>query len=133
MCTPPIRSAWRTDCSIARAVLSISTTIPFLRPVDGAIPTPRMSIRSPSVDSPTMVQTFVVPMSRPTMISLLVTNEPSLQELPADHGQIEKDPSAQGYDRSQVQIRNTDLVTHERQRHCQDHVDDEAGQEDVVL
>src|SRR5713101_3203990 len=110
MWTPPIRSAWRTDCSMARVVLSMSMTIPFLRPVDGAIPTPRTSIRPASASSPTMVQTFVVPMSRPTMISLLVTNEPSLQKLPANDRQVEEDPPAQSDHGGEVQVLHADLI-----------------------
>src|SRR5690349_4642223 len=107
---------------MARAVLSRSMTTPFLRPVDGAIPTPRTSIRSPSASSPTMVQTFVVPISRPTMISLLVTNEPSLEELPADDGEIEENPPTQGDDSRQVQVLHPNLVAQERQRYRQEHV-----------
>src|SRR5260370_29755144 len=110
MWTPPIRSAWRTDCSMARAVLSISMTTPFLRPVDGANPTPRMSIRPSSASSPTMVQTFVVPMSRPTMISLLITNEPSLQKLPPNDGQGEEDPPAQSDDGREIKVLDADLI-----------------------
>src|SRR5438067_13302894 len=117
---------------MARAVLSMSTTIPFLRPVEGAIPTPRTSTRSPSASSPTMVQTLVVPMSRPAMISLLVTNEPSLQKLPADGGQVEEDAPAQSDDGGEVEILDADLITQERQRNRQHHVDNETGEEDVV-
>src|SRR5438067_2899611 len=118
---------------MARAVLSMSTTIPFLRPVEGAIPTPRTSTRSPSASSPTMVQTFVVPMSRPTMISLLVTNEPSLQKLPADHREVQEDAPAQGDNGSQVEVLHADLIAEERQGDREDHVHDEPGQKDVVL
>src|SRR5260370_18132921 len=110
MWTAAMRSAWRPDCSMARAVLSMSMTIPFLRPVDGAIPTPRTSIPPSSASSPTMLQTFVVPMSRPTIISLLVTTEPSLQKLPPADGQIEEDPPHLGHDGRQQEAIHTDPI-----------------------
>src|SRR5215472_1848022 len=47
-------------------VLSIFTTMPFLRPRDGWVPIPITSITPSRLTSPTMAQIFVVPMSRPT-------------------------------------------------------------------
>src|ERR1700694_2905333 len=43
-------------------------TTPLRKPRDGCVPMPMMSIPS-GVTSPTMQQIFVVPMSRPTIIS----------------------------------------------------------------
>src|SRR5437763_271753 len=114
---------------MALTVASMSTMIPFRTPVDGAIPTARISIPPTSASpgraphepeseghpplddprpsracpagaatapaSPTTVQTFVVPISNPTMISLLATNDPSLQPLSADQGKVEEDPTSQ--------------------------------------
>src|SRR5215831_6024028 len=47
-------------------VLSIFTTMPFLRPREGWVPMPITSITPSLLTSPTMAQILVVPMSRPT-------------------------------------------------------------------
>src|SRR4029079_3531957 len=112
---------------IARTVASMSTTMPFFTPVEGAIPTARISTPAPFCrysapgTSPTTAHTFVVPMSSPTMISLLATNHPSLQPLPADEGEVEEDPPSQRHDRRQVEIRDANLIPKERQQHGEHH------------
>jgi hypothetical protein len=55
------------DCTVC----SMFTTTPRRSPVDGLVPTPMMSTSPSSLASPTTAQIFVVPMSRPTMMSLL--------------------------------------------------------------
>src|SRR3970040_667211 len=77
---PAIRSARSTASSIARVVASRSTTMPLRIPEDGTRPTPEICTSPSSSTSPTTAQTFVVPMSSPTMCSLrddiLLTSSP---------------------------------------------------------
>src|SRR5688572_68446 len=53
-----------------RTVQSMLETTPFRSPRQGTLPTPRIVIPSAST-SPTTADTFVVPMSRPTTISVV--------------------------------------------------------------
>src|SRR5262249_39163359 len=64
VCAPSIASA------IDRTVQSMLETTPLRSPRQGTLPTPRMVIPSAST-SPTTADTFVVPMSRPTTISVV--------------------------------------------------------------
>src|SRR5262249_10771769 len=136
------------EASIARTVAGMSTTTPLRSPVEGSIPTARIStcptgprIGSPGAPewassspetSPTTVQIFVVPISSPTMISLLATNDPSVEQVPADHGKVPEDASSQGDPRRQVEPFHADLVPQRGEEHGHDHVDDEPGEEDVI-
>src|SRR5258708_39207234 len=62
-------SASSTACLIDATVESMLTMTPFFSPRDGCVPTPMMS-RLPSLPiSATTAAIFVVPMSRPTMMS----------------------------------------------------------------
>src|SRR3954471_8181383 len=68
---PAMFSASSTAARIDDTVASMLTTLPRRMPLDGEVPIPMMSTPS-SVTSPTMQAILVVPMSRPTMISLLL-------------------------------------------------------------
>jgi hypothetical protein len=50
-------------------VLSMLITTPRRSPREGVVPTPRISRLPVSLIAPTMAQTFVVPMSNPTISS----------------------------------------------------------------
>src|SRR5262245_43730728 len=65
---PAMFSASSIAAWIELTVVSMFTTTPRRRPLDGAVPMPMMSMPS-SVTSPAMHAILVVPMSRPTMIS----------------------------------------------------------------
>ena len=67
---PAISSASSTAFFMEVTVDSMFTTTPFLSPFDGWVPIPMM-LRPCSPTSPTIAHIFVVPMSRPTMISSL--------------------------------------------------------------
>src|SRR5258708_32728303 len=58
--------------AMARTVQSMWDTTPLRRPRQGTFPAPRIVIPSEST-SPTTAQTFVVPISRPTTISVFST------------------------------------------------------------
>src|SRR5687767_8136111 len=64
VCAPSMASA------IERTVQSMFDTTPLRRPRQGTLPTPRIVMPSAST-SPTTAETFVVPMSRPTTISVV--------------------------------------------------------------
>src|SRR5437868_983997 len=119
MWTPAICSAARTEARMAAEVAGTSPTTPLLIPVDGAAPTPRISIWSSPDTSATRVQTFVVPMSSPTTISLFATYWVCLQPMPADHGEVQEDPAAEGHHRRQVEFPHPDLVPQVDQGHRQ--------------
>src|SRR5439155_14863147 len=68
---PYWQPALSTASSIACTVLSISTTTPRLRPVDGLTPTPLTMISPLSLTSATTQAIFVVPISRPATRSFL--------------------------------------------------------------
>src|SRR3954469_24442871 len=108
MWTPAICSAARTDARMAAAVAGTSTTTPLLIPVEGAVPIPRISTRSSPDTSPTRVQTFVVPMSSPTTISLFATYGVSPQPVPADHREVEEHAAAQSHDGRQIELVHPD-------------------------
>ena len=81
--TPAISSASSTDFLIESTAASRLTTTPRLSPLDSARPMPMTSRPPPSTTSPTTVQTFDVPMSRPTMyLSLRATPTALPSELP---------------------------------------------------
>ena len=66
--TPEEACASCTAVTIELVVRSMWVTTPRVIPSDIARPTPRMFIRPCSSVPATTAQTFVVPMSRPTMI-----------------------------------------------------------------
>src|SRR4051812_10097271 len=68
--TPAIVCAASIASEIARTVQSMFETTPLRSPRHGTLPTPRMVMPSAST-SPTTADTFVVPMSRPTTISVV--------------------------------------------------------------
>ena len=73
MSHPAISSASSRDFLMHWTVFSMLTTTPRRSPVDGAVPMPMMSTPV-SEASPTTVQIFVVPTSRPTIKSFLAIN-----------------------------------------------------------
>src|SRR6266508_428001 len=74
---PLERSARSTELAMASVAFWMSSTIPFLTPCDGVIPTPRMRRSSSGVTSATSVQTLLLPTSIPaSMLSLKGASPP---------------------------------------------------------
>ncbi len=65
--TPAMSSASSWAFLMADVVASRSTTTPFRRPCESAVPIPMISTLRSSVISPMMAATFLVPMSNPVM------------------------------------------------------------------
>src|SRR3990167_770731 len=82
---PAMFSASSTAARIADTVASMLTTFPRRIPFDGDVPMPMMSTPS-SVTSPTMQAILVVPMSRPTMISVFLVLAMGCSVLRVDEG-----------------------------------------------
>src|SRR5579875_1659672 len=77
ICTPAIRSARSVAVSIALTVSSRSVMTPLRIPVEGASPTPMISRPSGPLAA-TTVHVFVVPISRPAIVSCFMLAPPPI-------------------------------------------------------
>src|SRR6266508_1201127 len=74
---PLERSARSTELAMASVAFWMSSTIPFLTPCEGVMPTPRMRRSSSGVTSATRVQILLLPTSIPaSMLSLKGASPP---------------------------------------------------------
>src|SRR4051812_44839579 len=111
----------------------MSTTTPLRMPVEGAIPTPRISIWSSAAISLTMAQTLVVPISRATTSSLFDTEGMSFEPMTADDGEIEENAAPERDHGGQVEIADADRLPHVDERYRDHRVAEKAREEDIAL
>src|SRR6266511_3851245 len=88
---PLERSARSTELAMASVAFWMSSTMPFLTPCEGVMPTPRTRRSSSGVTSPTSVHILLLPTSIPaTMLSLKARSPPwSLEGRAVSEPQVE--------------------------------------------